>query len=358
MSGRALTLVALLALGAFAGCECEGGEGAAGAATDPAPTGGPSAEGRPASDYFPLKRGDRWRVRAEPGLPVIKGVTGIESGGTAVVATTGQRLIERYRAGRGEVALVDPEGAVLVPILRAPLKRGSRWTYRMAGPAAGECEARIVASDARHEIGTVQLEACVDVERVCTYSGEGPGPRRLTQGERYCPALGLVQQRIALEPPPPQGPGELREALASWRIDGAPVPPDNGRFDCADFLLLPTDVRAACGTELQGKGLESGASLDRACAYEYEGPGGTLRVSALRIDRDATDQDVLQVVRRGHPDAGVRAEGETQIIATGDRMRLASRAANTIFVVDASPAACSAANAQRLLPLLRSLVTP
>jgi hypothetical protein len=333
---------------------------------DPAPTGedtgpavtGPSAEGQPLRNYFPLAAGDRWRYRQDPGLIRHEGVSGVESGGAAVILGTDHSMIERYRAGDGEIALVDPAGAVLVPVLRAPLRRGARWTYRAGAPLPGDCETTITASDARDEVDGVDFERCVELERTCTYQA-GPGPRELSTRERYCPGVGLTWQSMTIDPPPPNGVPEIRETLRTWRIAGAPVPPPDGRFDCGDVILLPTDVRAACHGELRPQGLGSGAGTGTACNYEYSGPNGTVRITVFRPETPPTDEDVERTVRRGQAaDAEVRIEGDLRVLQSSDRVRTAARSEDSIFLIDVSPAACAAEGPARLVPLLRSLVRP
>jgi hypothetical protein len=287
-----------------------------------------------------------------------EGVTGVETSGTAVIHGTDHSLIERYRAGDGEIALVDPAGTVLVPVLRAPLRRGARWTYQAGSPMRGSCEARITASDARDEVDGVHFERCVEVERKCTYEG-GPGPRELTTAERYCPGVGLTFQSFRLDPPPPGAVAEIRETLRSWRIAGAPVPPPDGRFDCGDVILLPTDVRAACNGDLRPQGLPSGAGTGSACNYEYSGPNGTVRITVFRTAEPPTDADVDRILRRAQaPDATVREDGDLRVLESSDRIRSAARSDDSVFLIDVSPSACAVEGARRLVPLLRSLVRP
>lgn len=281
------------------------------------------------SDYFPIARGDRWRYRSEPGDEHENvGITGEEAGGVAVLFGTGHALAERYRADRTGASLVAPGGGELVPLLRAPLVPGTTWTYELDEHGTSiPCEGAIVEEGVTRNVGAAAVNDCVVSRRVCRYPSGAPFTQATvhTVVESYCRGVGLVDRTQTFEPPPPAPLGATRtDRLVGFRLATATLPRGDD-FSCGDFIVLPSDVRAACGSTVQSLEPFAGAERPRGCRYEFENAGGNISIEA-----------------RTEP---FEENGTVSVHARGAYVNAA-----------AEGSACAALSLRRLEPVLRSLV--
>jgi hypothetical protein len=280
------------------------------------------------ADYFPLARGDRWRYLAEPGAEVENvGITARE-GAVAVLFGTGHALAERYRADSASASLVTPGGAIVVPLLKAPLERGTHWTYDLdEHGSAIPCEGEITEAGATRSIGAATISDCVATERACRYPAGAPFAQATVHRviETYCRGVGRIERVQTFEPAPPAPLAPSRtERLEGFRLSSATLPRGD-RFDCGDFIVLPSDVRAACGASVQAVVPFAGAGRGGGCRYAFENAGAEIAIEARLEPFDP---------------------GAALALHVGD-----------VYVdVRATEAACPVASLRRLEPVLRSLV--
>lgn len=346
------TLVALAACGDDDG-ESQGIEGAADDRT-----GGAEVPALPS--LFPLAPGDRWRTEAgEQATPHNTGVTGREPSGTSVVHGTSHTLAERYRVTDEEIALVSDDGDVLVPVLRAPLRVGTSWRYALEDREVEvPCEATVRTVGVAERVAGAALEGCVEVLRRCEYPEGQPFPAETVHEteELYCPGVGRVRERTRFDPPPSDAimPASRTEQVVGWRVAGAPPMPSAGSFGCASFILLPSDVQAACGAAVQPDGPASGDPGEDRCTYRYRTPEGAIEVAAERRAEAPGEAAVDEAIGATEETPAQTHDGVR--VVTADRVRFGFGDGPLLVTVAADAAACPEASAIRLAPLLRSLI--
>lgn len=343
--GVQLTLLLSVGLSStFSGCSDDDEE------APPAPRA--SAE-HALSAYYPLSAGDRWRLRTRETEAVrMLGVTGVEDSGIAVVFGTGHAMVERYRATDEEVALVDPDGQVLVPLLRAPLTEGARFEYALSErDVQVPCDVEVSSVGIDAEVAGTRVADCVEVVRTCRYPAGSPFPHPTVHRieERYCPGVGRVREVGTFDPAPRFGalPGLRTVEVQSFRVAGGPLVAPSG---CAGLLLLPTDVQTACGAQLQPMDPVVGRLEGDVCTYRYRSPAGAIEISArTTVDAAALDGWLGETGGTPTPRDGAR-------ISEGTDVRVGVTLQTHELRVRAEAGACSADAALRLVPLLRSLV--
>ncbi len=293
---------------AIAACDCDHAE----------PTVEPPAEAtaRPVSAYFPLAPGDRWRTHVTPNdAQHVVGVTAVERAtGHAIVFGTGRTSAERYRADTDEVVLVDPDGHPLSPVLRTPLRPGATFEYSVGdAQARAPCEARIVETGVQTTIAGVTLDDCVEITRECRYPQGQPFRAATTQriDERFCRDVGRVRERMRFDPAPEGGllPRERTEEVVWFVVAGAPRLPPPARFDCDSFLLLASDVAAAC-PGASGQAPVEGASGNETCSYTFVANGAPIEIAARRLDHEVTPEELEHSDTFAHGRYIVRMSGE------------------------------------------------
>lgn len=303
--------------------------------------------------YYPLAAGDRWRLHTRETEAVrMLGVTGVEDTGVAVVFGTGHAMAERYRATAEEVALVDPDGQTLVPLLRAPLTEGARFDYALSErDVQVPCDVEVARVDVEADVAGTQITDCIEVVRTCRYPAGSPFPQATTHRveERYCPGVGRVREVGTFDPAPRFGalPGLRTVEVRSFRVAGGPLVNASG---CAGFLLLPTDVQTACGAQLQPTDPVVGRDEDGVCTYRYRNPEGAIEVSARgSVDPAATRQWLSETGGEPADRGGAR-------VSEGTDLRVAVASRRHELRVRADTGVCRPEGALRLVPLLRSLV--
>ncbi|MEQ8454010.1 MAG: hypothetical protein RLO52_34895 [Sandaracinaceae bacterium] len=220
-----------------------------------------------------------------------RGVTARTAEGLAVLFGQGDTQPAFHRVDDAVVGLARPDGTLIEPYLRAPIRQGARWAYD--GAQGARCEGTVRGDDAR---GT-GLD-CVQVRRRCVHPEGtlfGPETTRVTD-ETYCAGVGRVHARTELTPPIEGAtPGDVE--VIAWRVAGAPARlPET--FGCDGFLLLPSDVQAACGPEWRWESEEEDGA---ACVHRFSAGGRSLEVEAA--DRELEGE---LVVREGRLWAAVR----------------------------------------------------
>ena len=268
-------------------CACECGS------SPPQP---PPREPPPVSDYFPAAAGDRWRLQTDRG-PQTYGVTAVTDTGVSVFFGTDRVSAERFIASAEEVSLVGADDSPIAPFLASPIVLGHTWNYRLGDTA---CEAKYESVDETIELAGLTLDACIKVKRTCLHPGGKPfrEPTTETHQEVYCPKVGRVAERIRLDPAPivdgTSIAAERTSRVTRYRVGGSPAPPAAAAFDCDSFLLMPTDVQAACGPNFR---MESAAGLanGNACTYRFTAPTGSISVTAARAGNPPDDGPLLSV---------------------------------------------------------------
>ncbi len=310
---------------------------------------------------FPASPGDRWRSEAgERGTAHNSGVTGVEPSGAAVVHGTGHALAERYRVTPDGVTLVDPAGEALVPLLEAPVRPGAEWRYSLRdGAVEVPCHATVRTAGVAERVAGATLEGCAEIRRVCRYPEGDPFPVDTTHttDELYCPGVGRVREVGTFDPPPSSSilPARRTERVVGWRVAGAPSMPSQVSFGCDSFILLPSDVQAACGTAIQPVEPVAGEPGDERCSYRFRSPSGALRITAERRREELSDDDVDRALLDGAEDAQVRAHDGVRVL-TGGPERFGLSVGRILVTVAADEGTCPEASALRLAPLLRSLI--
>ena len=308
---------------------------------------------------FPLAIGDRWRERVGEGSTRTRGITAHTLEGHAVMFGQADRRPAFYRADAREAALVDPNGRVLEPLLRAPIRAGARFEYDLGeGPTAAACEASVVETGARVRVPGATLEGCVRVERRCVHP---PGivfeveTTRLVE-ETYCAGVGRVRTRQTIEPPLAGAEGVQTVELIGYRVAGAPVQAPPSTFGCDGVLLLPSDVQAACGPEWAFAGEET---LADGCVHRFtrtdEGAGdGVLELRVSRRPDEAAAAAALDALLA----AGVPSSpaGDVRVSARESGVSLGGTEGAHIVLVQTT--GCPAERAARLVPFVRSLLAP
>lgn len=344
---------ALLLLG-LAACTCE--------PTRVAPVDEqPSASPR---DFFPAHAGDRWRMESGESLAV----TAVTEDGTAVFFGSDRTSAERYRVTDDAVLLIGPDGRPLASWLERPMEVGHGWRYTLGD---AECEARYATVEDSADVAGLTYEHCVEVRRRCRYSAGKPFPAATTElrEEVWCPYVGRVAETLRFDPPPAiEGvDAEHRAQVRYYRVQGAPAPPPPESFDCDAFLLLETDVQAACGPRLRLASRDD----DGGCTLRFAGLGGELSVRARRLGAAAMASDVdalLTDLLPGTPAIREEAELRVAALAPGEAPEREGSppGASVGFGLMEGPhaiavvtsAACPLDRARALGPLLRSLVRP
>jgi hypothetical protein len=299
---------------------------------------------------FPLSIGDRWRERVSEHGPRTRGVTAHTLEGHAVVFGQGETRPAFYRADAQEAALVDPQGRVLEPLLRAPVRVGSSFRYTLGeGPIAAPCEAEVVATRVRAEVGGASVEGCVRVLRQCVHPAglvfESQTTRRAE--ELYCPRIGRVRSQQTLDPPLPTNDETAVVELLAYRVAGAPALAPPERFGCDGLLLLPSDAAAACGPEWRFVAEESVSS---GCVHRFTSGEGTL---AVRVTRRADAAAAATALDALAPSDAPRL-GEARHVEREGLHVLAGTAGP--HVVEVETRGCEPERAARLVPFVGTLV--
>lgn len=337
-------------------CDCAGDPPEAPPSPDPPP---PTAISVPR--LFPLSVGDRWRVDTSLGDNHFSyGVTGVDDDGVVAVFGTRHLAAERYRASDDAVELVSPEGDVLEVVLRAPLTEGSTWEYQvLEGEVRVECEARVLRTGVARTVAGNRLEGCVELSRACHLPAGKPFPvetRQLTD-DVLCPGVGRVFKRVTLTPPPHvMGmPAERTETLVFYRVAGAPRAAIPEPWGCDGFLLLPSDVQAACGA-VRAVAPPGGVAEGDRCTHRFVGDGGEITIVAERREQPELEETVDAWLRGDDPAAEIATHESGVRVRRGDAPRFALTRGPVTVRVAGDAATCSAAHAYRLVPLLGSLL--
>ena len=255
-----------------------------------------------ASEYMPLQPGNRWAYEGSAG-PSTMAVIAVQEG-VAIVVGSARTAPLRLRTTPVAVTMLDLEGRELGALLDGPIEEERSWHYELGDT---RCEARYVDIDVSTEVAGLTLEACVRVERRCVHPAGQPFPIETTEvhEELYCPAVGRVEERIALEPAPEGMPLAREDRLTFYRVAGAPVPQRDASRACEQFLLLESDVQAACGT-----GFHRAEASDDApdCTFEFTG-GGESRVQVSLLG-PAGDDHVAPDWLSEHPSIESTSNGQ------------------------------------------------
>jgi hypothetical protein len=170
-----------------------------------------------------------------------------------------------------------------VPLLRAPLTAGTTWSYELDEHGTSiPCEGSIVDEGSARRVGAATVNDCVMSRRVCRYPSGAPFAQATvhTVVEAYCRGVGLVERTQTFDPPPPAPIGSTRtDRLVGFRLATATLPRGDD-FSCGDFIVLPSDVRAACGPTVQALEPFAGAERAHGCLYQFENAGGTIAIEA------------------------------------------------------------------------------
>lgn len=283
-----------------------------------------------------------------------RGVTARTLDGLAVVFGQGDRRPSFYRTNAREAALVDPQGNVLEPLVRSPIREGARFRYMLGeGATAATCEAVIAETDVEALVAGVSLEGCVRITRRCVHPAglvfERETARR--SEEMFCPHVGRVRSEQRLDPPLPDVPAVQTVELVSYRVAGAPVAPPPPAFDCDAALLLPSDVQGACGPEWRAIGE---ARVEEGCAHRFTDGEATLEVRMTRRPDAGEAERALASVLAA---AGAERRVEDARVVEHDGVVTAGAVEGRhVFVIETD--GCTAERAARLVPVLRSIAAP
>lgn len=300
----------------------------------------------------PLAIGDRWRERVGDGVHRTRGVTAHTLEELAVVFGQGDRRPSFYSATARRVALVDPSGRVLEPLLSAPLREGATWSYTLGeGASAASCEVEVQDSGVSREVGGATLDGCLQISRRCLHPAGlvfTSETTRLSE-ETWCPRVGRVLARQTLDPPLAGAPAVTTVELLAYRVAGAPVAPRPARFDCDQVLLLPSDVHAACGpdwTFVEERSIEDG------CVHTFAREDASLEVRASRRSSAASAERALDEILEAS--GAERVLGEVRVAERDGGVTAGGTEGPHLVIVQAS--ACEAERAARLVPFTRSLM--
>lgn len=324
----------------FAACECGGDE------TDSEPESSEGTEALSLLSYFPSAPGDRWRYEAagEKATRAISFADDVNATPRRVVMTGDDLMGARYHEVSDDaVLLVTPEGEPIGTLLDAPIEEGHEWSYLFGDVG---CEAHYTSVSERTEVAGVTVERCLEVERTCTHPAGNPFPVDTSEihTELYCPGIGRVREHTRIEPPPMGSESAEREdQLVFYRVLDSPAPAIPEHFGCDHFLLVQTDVRAACGRAISRVAEEE---LDEGCRMTFGVPGRPLlTVTGQRFGEEATQAD-----------ADVLENGTAALVGTDELASYAYLEGRHAIAVASPPELCASDQLDRLGPLLKSLV--
>ncbi len=296
--------------------------------------------------YFPSAPGDRWRYESagEKSTRAISFADDADASPRRVVMTGDDLMGARYHeVSEDGVVLVTPGGEPIGTLLDAPLEEGHEWSY-LFGEVA--CEARYTSLGETAEVAGIHVERCIEVERTCTHPEGNPFPVETSEihTELYCPGIGRVRENTRIDPPPMGSESAEREdALVFYRVLDSPAPTIPEHFDCDHFLLVETDVRAACGQAIARVTEEN---LEEGCRMTFGVPGRPLlTVTGQRYEEDATQAD-----------ADVLENGTASLVGTEELASYGYLEGRHAIAVAAPPELCPTDQLNRLGPLLKSLV--
>ncbi len=329
------SLPALLLL--LAACDCAGGDGEPDL---------PAAEPADLLAYFPSAPGDRWRYDAagEKSTRAISFADGVDATPRRVVLTGGDLMGPRYHEVSDEgVFLVTPNGEPIGTLLDAPVQEGHEWNYVFGDVG---CEARYVSVSRSVDVAGLTLEACIEVERTCTHPAGTPFPVETAEihTEVYCPGVGRVREHTRIEPPPPgSDSAERTDELVFYRVLGSPAPAIPEAFTCDHFLLVDTDLRAACGRALPRL---TEVDLEEGCRMTFGAANApAITVTGQRYPEDATEANLDDL-----------RDANAVLVGTDDAVSQGYLQERHAIAVAAPSGLCAADRLERLGPLLQSLV--
>ena len=318
--------------------------------------------------FFPMHLGDRWGYASGGGVAV----TAVTDSGVAVFFGSDRTSAERFKANAaGEVLLVDPTDRAIATWLATPMELGHSWEYTVGDTS---CRATYATIDQDASLPGMEIHGCVEVQRRCQLPEGKPFPQATVElhEETYCPYVGRVREVVRFEPRPEiEGfPAEKRFEVAYYRIQDAVAVPEPDAFGCAHFLLMETDLQAACGPMMR-RAPEQPPAPPNTCAMRFASGSGSVVLSATRLDRDATDADVdarLPAADEpprsqdgwrvrdvpGATGAFPQPDGEVEQRTMPDVQHLGLGEGRFVITVSAEGAACP--EVASLQPLLRSLV--
>ena len=277
---RAVPKWAIALLPLLGGCE--------GCGSEPEEAPAPEEAASPLSRYFPSAPGDRWRIRVGTDAHS-HGVTATDDRGQAVYFGTHYPQPRRFKVTDLAVTEVTPEGDSVGVELEAPLEEGAVFDYqRGTGDDAVLCQGHVDRVNETRSVGGVRLTDCIEVHHECSYPADHkviPGPTVQRIDRVHCAGVGIVEEESRFDPPVViQGQTlQRRQQLVAWRVAGGPVHTPS-RFDCDAFLLLPTDVQAACGPAFTLAD-PAGEAEQGLCRYRYGSPEGEVLVEARATPR-------------------------------------------------------------------------
>ncbi len=267
----------------------------------PAPARAAADEGLAVAPFFPLQPGDRWRIEADDGSIRLEGVTGVDAAsGARVVHGTGHVHAERFAASDEGVFLVTPEGRHLSPVLRAPLVAGARYDYALAErDVEVRCDVEVRQVGESQEVAGHAVGPCATLTRRCHYPAGAPFPTETThtRDEVYCSGLGQVSERGVFRPAPSPGAlaADWSERVVGYRVAGGPELPAGG---CARYILLPSDVAAACGPDVRASEGRAGTGEERpsgGCGYTFTHGTAALHAVIGAPSDEAPETTLVQV---------------------------------------------------------------
>lgn len=317
--------------------------------------------------FFPMHLGDRWGYAEGGGVAV----TAVTDSGVAVFFGSDRTSAERYKTNdAGEVLLVDPTDRAIATWLAVPMELGHAWQYTVGDTS---CEARYATVDQDASLPGMEIHGCVEVRRRCQLPEGKPFPDATMElhEEVYCPYVGRVHETIRFEPRPQieDFPETKEFQVAFYRIEGAVAVPEPETFGCPHFLLMDTDIQAACGPMIRRETQHSDAN---ECSTTFVSGNGNLTVFVKRLTGEATVADVDAHLPAGDPESArvndgwhIRDEagavgtfetpdGELERRAQPSRQTLGTREGRFVIRLAVDEGVCAAA--ATLQPTLRSLV--